>query len=165
MVSEGHAGAPRTPRVTARRAAVLLALGILFFQLFSGYAPEVLLRRLRFLRHYASQELMVRRLGGSGAAFDRNYVILLEWARRRLPPGTKGLAVFAGPIPVHGVHLTLYHFTPVPALVEPRRVPPGWIALVYGTRRPEGWRVLTELPHGALLDPAGSSVGRPPEPE
>ena len=140
--------------MTPRRGAGLIALGALFFLFFSRYHPDELARRVRFFSHYASQDLPVRRLGGSGAAFDRNYFVLLEWARRKLPRGTKGVAIFSGPLPEPGVHLTHYQFAPIPVIVEPRRVPPGWIALVYGPRRPERWRVLAELPHGALLEPA-----------
>jgi hypothetical protein len=141
--------------VTARRRIAQLAAAALAAYFVASDPPTDLPRRIAFLRHYASQSLPVRRLGGSSADFDRPYFILLEWARRKLPPSARGLAVFPDrEIPGRGVYLTLYEFAPLPAAVAPARIPPGWLALVYGPRRPPGWRVVADLPGGALLDPA-----------
>jgi len=140
--------------VTARPAHAAIAAGILAASLIASDPPKDLARRIRSLSHFASQELAVRRLGGSSTDFDRHYFILLESARRRMPKGAQGLAVFhGGELPVRGEYLTIYEFAPLPTLVAPARVPDGWLALVYGPRRPEGWRVIQELPYGALLDP------------
>ena len=112
------------------------------------------MRRIRSLPHFASQEPAVRRMDGSSTDFDRRYFSLLETARPRIPAGTRGIAVFPdGELPIRGAYLTIYEFAPLPTLVAPDRVPDGWLALVYGRRRPAGWRVVEELPYGALLDP------------
>jgi len=104
----------------------------------------------------------VRRLGGSSTDFDRPYFILLEWARPRIPKGAAGLAVFPDrEIPDRGAYLTIYEFAPLPTLVAPDRIPDGWLALVYGRRRPEGWRVIQELPGGALCDPNPGRTSTP----
>jgi hypothetical protein len=140
--------------VTARPAYAAVAAGVLAASLVASDPPRDLARRIRSLSHYASQELAVRRLGGSSTDFDRPYFILLEWARPRIPKGTPGLAVFPDrELPTRGRYLTIYEFAPLPTLVAPDRVPDGWLALVYGSRRPEGWRVVQELPGGALLAP------------
>jgi len=140
--------------VTPRPAHAAVAAAALAASLVASDPPKDLARRVRSLSHYASQTLAVRRLGGSSADFDRHYFILLEWARPRLPKSTPGLAVFPETdLPSRGEYLTVYEFAPLPTLVAPERVPDGWLALIYGRRRPEGWRVLQELPYGALLDP------------
>jgi hypothetical protein len=141
--------------VRVRRLLVLLASATLVFFFLSSSPPRDLALRLESLRHYASQDLAVRRLGGSAAAFDRHYFILLEWARRRLPPGARGIAVFPDKeIPSRGRYLTIYHFAPLPTEVAPAAVPAGWLAVIYGPRRPPGWRLIENLPYGALLEPA-----------
>jgi len=141
--------------VTRRGAYAALAAGFLAAALVVSDPPNDLPRRIRSLAHYASQGLAVRRLGGSSTDFDRRYFILLEWARPRIPKDARGLAVFPDEdIPSRGEYLTIYEFAPLPTLVAPDAVPDGWLALVYGPRRPEGWRVLHELPGGALLERA-----------
>jgi hypothetical protein len=141
--------------VTARPARAAVAAGVLAAALIASDPPKDLARRVRSLSHYASQALPVRRLGGSSTDFDRHYFILLEWARPRIPRDAPGVAVFPDfDLPSRGEYLTIYELAPLPTLVAPDRIPDGWLALVYGRRRPEGWRVLQELPYGALLDPA-----------
>jgi hypothetical protein len=141
--------------VRVRRLLVLLASATLVFFFLRSAPLRDLALRVESLRHYASQDLAVRRLGGSAAAFDRHYFILLEWARRRLPPGARGIAVFPDKeIPSRGKYLTIYQFAPLPTEVAPAVVPAGWLALIYGPRRPQGWRVVENLPYGALLEPA-----------
>lgn len=140
--------------MTPRPAHAAAAAAVLAASLIASDPPRDLARRVRSLSHYASQALAVRRLGGSSTDFDRRYFILLEWARPRIPRDAAGLAVFpGGELPVRGEYLTIYEFAPLPTLVAPQRVPDGWLALVYGRRRPEGWRVIQELPGGALLEP------------
>lgn len=140
--------------MTRRPAHAAVAAGILAASLVASKSPRDLVRRLRSLPHSASQELAVRRLDGSSTDFDRRYFTLLERARPQIPRGTRGIAVFPdGELPSRGAYLTIYEFAPLPTLVAPDRVPDGWLALVYGERRPAGWRVVEELPYGALLEP------------
>jgi hypothetical protein len=140
--------------VTARPAHAAIAAGVLAAALVASDPPKDLARRLRSLSHFASQELAVRRLGGSATDFDRQYFILLESARRRMPKGARGVAVYhAGELPVRGQYLTVYQLAPLPTLIAPERVPEGWLALVYGPQRQQGWRVIQELPYGAIMDP------------
>jgi len=115
--------------------------------------PGELGQRVSFLRRGASQELALRRLAGSGAAFDRRYFAFLESARRRIPPGTPGVAIFRDPPTTEALYLASYALAPIPVVLAPRQVPPRWIAAVYGGTAPAGWRVLATLPGGALLDP------------
>jgi hypothetical protein len=115
--------------------------------------PGELGQRVNFLRRGASQELALRRLAGSGAAFDRRYFAFLESARRRIPPGTRGVAIFRDPPTTEALYLASYTLAPIPVVLSPRQVPPRWIAAVYGETAPAGWRVLAILPGGALLDP------------
>jgi len=148
--------------VTARPAHAAAAAAVLAASLIASDPPKDLARRIRSLSHYASQGLAVRRLGGSSTDFDRPYFILLEWARPRIPKGAAGLAAFPHrEIPDRGTYLTIYEFAPLPTLVAPDRIPDGWLALVYGRRRPEGWRVIQELPGGALLDPTPNPTPKP----
>jgi hypothetical protein len=140
--------------VTRRSAHAALAAAILAVSLVASKSPRDLVSHLWSLPRYASQELAVRRLNGRSTDFDRRYFILLEWARPRVPKNTRGIAVFPdGELPSRGTYLTIYEFAPLPTLVAPDRVPDGWLALVYGRRRPAGWRVVDELPYGALLEP------------
>ncbi len=101
----------------------------------------------------ASKEPALRRLAGSGAASDRAYFAFLESARRRIPPGTRGVAIFVDPPTKPALYLASYVLAPTPVVIAPRQVPPRWIAAVYGVPPPAGWRVLATLPGGALLDP------------
>lgn len=135
-------------RLAAAAAALLLAL-LLFFQPLAE-----LPRRARSLAAFASKELAVRRLGGSGAAFDRRYFSFLENARRRMPGSAAGVAIYGAPAGEPSLYLASYHLAPLPVLLAPPSVPPGWVAALYGPERPPGARVLAELPEGALLEPA-----------
>lgn len=115
--------------------------------------PAELDQRITFLRRAASQDLALRRLAGSGAAFDRRYFVFLESARRQIPPGTRGVAIFRDPPTTEALYLASYALAPIPVVLAPRQVPPRWIAAVYGETAPAGWRLLATLPGGALLDP------------
>lgn len=140
----GHGG----PR---RKAAVVCAAALLFAVLVAN-RPSDVAKRLRFLRHYAPRPLPVRRLGGSSSAFDRRFFFFLESARLKLPPGTAGVAVFATPSE-QGRNVVAYQFAPLPALTAPRAVPRGWVAAIYGSRRPAGWRHIADVSDGALMAP------------
>jgi hypothetical protein len=137
-----------------RQAIALAALAVL---LVVGLAPEVareIPRRWRMLESGADRSLAERRFRGSGAAFDRGYVVFLEALAQRTPPGTVGVAILGPPREGPYSYLAAYHLAPVPVLTSPRRVPPRWIPVSYGPRIPPGWRVFAPLPGGALLEPA-----------
>jgi len=139
--------------VRARRLAAVAAATLLLVLFLLQNRPAELSQRVVFLRSSASQELALRRLGGSGAAFDRRYFAFLESARRKIPPGTRGVAIFVDPPTKPALYLASYTLAPVPVVLAPRQVPPRWIAAVYGQTPPAGWRVLATLPGGALLAP------------
>ncbi|HVE66797.1 MAG TPA: hypothetical protein VNC59_09460, partial [Thermoanaerobaculia bacterium] len=68
-----------------RRLAVLAASAVLLAIFFLTEPPRLLARRSAFLAAIASRSLPDRRLGGSGAAFDRRFFVFLETARRVMP--------------------------------------------------------------------------------
>jgi hypothetical protein len=84
---------------------------------------------------------------------DRGYFAFLESARRKIPPGTRGVAIFLTPPTKPALYLASYALAPIPVVLAPRQVPPRWIAAVYGESPPAGWRVLATVPGGALLAP------------
>ena len=106
------------------------------------------------LNHHARQEPAVRRLGGTAAAFDRPFFVFLESVRRRLPRGAAGVAILGAPPTDPAFHLASYHLAPLPVLVAPGALPAGFLIAVYGPERPPGWRVVAEVPGGAVLEPA-----------
>ncbi|HYB52371.1 MAG TPA: hypothetical protein VEG84_00755 [Thermoanaerobaculia bacterium] len=129
----------------------LAAFTVLLLVLLVSNRPSEIARRLRRIVRGARLELAVRRLEGSSAAFDRRYFYFLESARRRLPPGARGVAVRV-PNPSEAYRdLAAYQFAPVPALLEPPSVPDGWLLAVFGPERPEGWREISSVAGGALL--------------
>ncbi len=95
----------------------------------------------------------MRRLSGTAAAFDRGFFIFLEAARRRLPPTAAGVAILGAPPTDQVLYLASYQLAPRPVLIAPAALPPRWAAAVYGPERPAGFRVLADLPGGALLEP------------
>jgi hypothetical protein len=136
--------------VSGRRLAALTASAVLFLLLLLQNRPAELLRRGVVLRSTASRELALRRLAGSGAAFDRSYFVFLESARRLIPPGTPGVAISVETPTTQALYLASYVLAPVPVLLSPRQAPPRWIAAVYGRQRPAGWREIAAIPGGAL---------------
>lgn len=137
----------------ARRLAAVAAATLLLLLFLLQNRPSELRQRVVFLRSSASQELALRRLAGSGAAFDRGYFAFLESARRKIPPGTRGVAIFVDPPTKSALYLASYTLAPIPVVLAPSQVPPRWIAAAYGQTPPAGWRVLATLPGGALLAP------------
>jgi hypothetical protein len=135
-----------------RLAALVAAAALLVLFLLQNRVGE-LRRRVFFLQHSASRELAVRRLAGSGSAMDRKYFFFLESARRKLPAGTRGVAIYVNPPTKPALYIASYALAPIPVVLSPRRVPPRWIAAVYGAERPAGWRLLETVPGGALLAP------------
>ena len=136
-----------------RRLAAVAAAALLLVLFLLQNRPTELRGRVAYLGRSASQDLALRRLGGSGAAPDRAYFAFLESARRRIPPGTRGVAIFVDPPTKPALYLASYVLAPTPVVIAPWQVPPRWIAAVYGVPPPAGWRVLATLPGGALLDP------------
>jgi hypothetical protein len=133
-------------RALAFGAAIALAVALLLRN-----PPRELAGRIRYLRAYASRELAVRRLGGSSAAFDRPFFLFLESARRRLPKGVAGVAISAPGAGEAALYIAAYDLAPIPVALSPARVPAGWVVAAYGRERPAGWKVLAEVPGGALL--------------
>lgn len=136
-----------------RRLAALAASAVLFAVFLTRLAPAELTRRANFLARSASYELAARRLEGSGAAFDRKYFLFVESARRRLPAGVRGVAIYTSRKTTEALYLASYQLAPVPVLLAPANVPPRWIAAYYGLPPPAGWRVLARLPGGSLVAP------------
>ena len=95
----------------------------------------------------------MRRLSGTAAAFDRGFFVFLEAARRRLPPTAAGVAIVGAPQTDQVLYLASYHLAPRPVLISPAALPAHWVAAVYGPERPVGFRVLADLPGGALCEP------------
>ena len=143
-----------TASASARAKAVAASAALLLILVLSGHSPSELARRAVSLSRFAPREPAVRRLGGSGTAFDRRYFSFLEGARRRLPPGTQGVALYGVRATDSHLFLAAYQMAPRPVRLAPLRPPPGWILAVYGPGRPPGARVLAEWSEGALLEPA-----------
>ena len=137
--------------MTARRLAVLSAGAALAVVLVAAGNPGELVRRADFLARSASMDLAVRRANGSGAAFDRRFVVFLEALRRRLPRGVPGVAIDVPSPSTEALYLASYSLAPVPVRMAPDAVPPRWLAAVYRIPPPEGWRIVARLPDGALL--------------
>ena len=93
-------------RIAGAAAGLLLALILL------GQSWAELPRRVRSLAAFAPKELAVRRLGGSGTAFDRRYFSFLENVRRSLPPDTAGVALDNTPGDPAHLYLAAYWLAP-----------------------------------------------------
>ncbi len=137
----------------ALRRIALAAFSLLLVLCLFRNSPGELGQRVRYLNHYASQDLPVRRLGGSSAAFDRRFFIFLESARRKMPRGVSGVALYVPHATEQQLYLASYHLAPIPVLPAPTRVPAGWIVVVYGLKFPPGLRLIAPVSGGALLEP------------
>jgi hypothetical protein len=137
----------------SRRTAAGAAAGLLLALNLIVQPWTELPRRVRFLARFAPRELPVRRLGGSGTAFDRRYFSFLENARRRLPASAAGVAIYGTPATEPYRFLAHYSLAPLPVRVAPESLPKGWVAAIYGPRRPPGARILDEWDEGALAVP------------
>src|SRR5262249_53654356 len=95
-----------------------------------------------------------RRAAGRGPAYDRRFFEAILAARPALPAGTRGGGLPAPRFPGWGgggpADLEL---APLPGVMAPETLRPGWVALSYGPRPPGRWRVIRDLPGGALLAP------------
>lgn len=139
---------------TRRTVALFGYAALLLFLIVTPTRPRELARRLRLLAHDATRDLAVRRLDGSSAAFDRRFFYFLESARRKLPPDARGIAFYEATPRMPARVLALYQFAPLPVVMSPEEVPPGWILAVYGPWRPPGWREIAAVSDGALLERA-----------
>jgi hypothetical protein len=137
---------------TRRRAAAVAASALLALVLFDQPWSE-LPRRAEILQRFAPRELAVRRLGGSGTAFDRRYFSFLENARRRLPASARGVALYGTPPGDPYLFLAAYVFAPLPVHRAPERPGEGWIAASYGTEPPPSTRVVAAWADGSLAEP------------
>jgi len=138
-----------------RQGLGVASFAALLFFLTGGNPLPDLRARLSVLRGSVGENLRARRLAGSAAAYDRRFFEGILAARDALPPGSKGVAVYAPAVPEWGgLYLAVYHFAPVPVLIAPSRVPAGWLAICYGQDPRPGWRVVRPLPGGALLMPS-----------
>jgi len=137
----------------SRRGAAVAAAGLLAALIVLAQPWAELPRRVRSVVRFAPRDLAVRRLGGSGTAFDRRYFAFLENARRRLPPSAAGVALYGAPAGEPYLYLASYVFAPRPVRVSPERPPEGWVAAIYGPGRPPGARVLDAWDDGALAVP------------
>jgi hypothetical protein len=135
-------------RAAAGAAAVLLLALVLGAQAW----PELPLR-WRKLRAFAPKELAVRRLGGSGTAFDRRYFSFLENARRRIPRSATRVAIFGVPEDEAHLYLAAYTFAPMPVMfgAPSEKEPPGWVSVVYGSPPPGHEQGLVRFPEGYLI--------------
>lgn len=136
---------------TRWRLAAVAAVLLLALVLAAQPLAEVP-RRLRSLATFAPRELAVRRLGGSGTAFDRRYFSFLENARRRLP--REATTVFLVGVPGDEAHIYLATYQLAPRMVaflEHGTPPAGSILAVYGRRPGEAEHVLAVLPEGYLV--------------
>jgi hypothetical protein len=140
---------------TRLRLAAVAAVLLLLLLLATQPLAEVP-RRIRSLAAFAPKELAVRRLGGSGTAFDRRYFSFLENARRRIPPGIS--TVFLRDVPADEAHLYLASYALAPRAVAvggPPTLGPGSVLAVYGRPPSESERALriVVLPEGFLVTP------------
>jgi len=143
----------RRRRIAGAAAGLLLALILL------GQSWAELPRRVRFLAAFAPKELAVRRLGGSGTAFDRRYFSFLENARRRMPVDTPRVALKRPPGEGPYLYLAAYWLAPrevVDAKLLSQWGPArGWVTAAYGVSPPVGaGAVIAQLPEGTLFGPA-----------
>lgn len=133
-----------------RKLVVLVASAALLAIFLPSEPPRLAARRAAFLAATASRPLSARRIGGSGAAFDRRFFEFLESVRRVLPPGVEGVALETARGAAEELYLASYHLAPVPVVLTPRPIPNRWAAATYGVPPPSGWRVVARLPGGEL---------------
>ncbi len=139
--------------MSLRRAAVAVASTLLLLLLLSRDGSTELGRRAGILVRSASLDSNTRRFHGTATAFDRQFYVFLESVRSRLPRGAGGVAILGVPRTDQVFYLATYHFAPIPVLVAPEQVPPGWLLAVYGPDRPQGWKVIALVWKGALMAP------------
>jgi hypothetical protein len=142
----------------SRTGAAAAAAGLLLVLVLVAQPWGELPRRARKMAAYAPKELALRRLGGSGTAFDRRYFSFLENARRRLPADAAGVALYGVPTGEPYLYLAHYVFAPRPVRVGSEAPPAGWVAAIYGPARPPDARILHEWNEGALALPGAAAT-------
>ena len=135
-----------------RRSLAVLAAAVLCFVELESVSPKEVVRRWRYVRHYAFESLESRRFAGSAASFDRNYFVFLNSVRSHLPADARGVAILGLKRTTHAYYLAAYWLAPTPTLVSPERIPSGWLAAVYGDQQPGGWRTIASVYHGVLYE-------------
>ncbi|HTR04065.1 MAG TPA: hypothetical protein VMN82_12770 [Thermoanaerobaculia bacterium] len=139
-----------------RRRVAALAAGLLLLLVIASQPLSELPRRARTLAAFAPKELAVRRLGGSGTAFDRRFFSFLENARRRIPPQTAAV-VLRGDVSQLHLYLATYYLAPLPvypdAFSHQGELPRDWLIAAYGASPADDAGVFARLPEGALLAP------------
>jgi len=135
-----------------RRNLAVLAAAVLCLVELRTISPKEVSRRWRYLRHYAFESLESRRFAGAATSFDRNYFVFLNSVRRNLPADARGrgVALFGLERSSRAYYLAAYWLAPTPALASPDRIPPGWLAAVYGDRQPGGWLPVASVFHGMI---------------
>ena len=133
-----------------RRSLAILAAAVLCFLELQSVSPKDVARRWRYVRHYAFESLESRRFAGSAASFDRSYFVFLNSVRRNLPADARGVALFGSERSNRADYLAAYWLAPTPVLASPDRIPPGWVAAVYGDRQPGGWVPVASVYHGMI---------------
>ena len=135
-----------------RRAAAGAAAALLLALVIASQTWAELPRRARFLAAFAPRGLAVRRLGGSGAAFDRKYFSFLENVRRSIPASAKGVVLVGVPEDEAHFYLANYQFAPRPMFLGtpggPR--PAGWVTATLGPQPAPDVAVLARFPEGYL---------------
>ncbi len=138
-------------RAAAGAAATLLLALVLASQSWSELPP-----RARVLATFAQKELAVRRLGGSGTAFDRKFFSFLENVRRRIPDGTAAVVLRPAYRDIH-LYLASYALAPLPVYVDSFSdhwvLPKDWLIAAYGEDPTYDFGVFARLPEGVLLAP------------
>jgi hypothetical protein len=133
-----------------RRNLAVLAAAVLCFLELESVSPKEVARRWRYVRHYAFESLESRRFAGSAASFDRNYFVFLNSVRGHLASDARGVALFGLERSNRAYYLAAYWLAPTPALASPDRIPPGWLAAVYGDTQPSGWVPVASVFHGVI---------------
>ncbi len=142
--------------LTTRLRLAAVAAVLLLLELLATQPLAEVSRRVRSLAAFGDKELAVRRLGGSGAAFDRRYFSFLENARRRLPAGTTAVFVSGVARDEEHLYLAAYQFAPLPVdfarpAADADRPPAGSVVAVYGRAPSASEHPLAVLPEGFLL--------------
>ena len=138
-----------SPAARPRLAAVAAVLLLLLLVASQPWAEVP--RRLRTLGAFGGKELAVRRLGGSGAAFDRRYFSFLENARRRLPRTATSVLLSGVPEDEAHLYLAAYQLAPrAVAFAGAGRPLAGSVVAVYGRQPGPSEHALAVLPEGFL---------------
>lgn len=156
-MADGAPGPERpSARARLRSGGGVAAFAVLLVSLAGPNPVSDVRRRVEALRRSSAWSASDRRLAGMSAAYDRRFFEFVRAARASLPPGARGVALYAPRIPTWGgLFLAVYTFAPVPVLLAPPRVPPGWVALEYASgKAPSALPLLRALPGGAMVGPA-----------